>query len=43
MEKPVIKEVQVIKEVVRNAGTKPNRLHDANQFLFGINREENIV
>jgi hypothetical protein len=41
VEKPVYKEV--IKEVVRTTGTKPNRLHDANQFLFGINREENIV
>jgi tetratricopeptide (TPR) repeat protein len=30
---------EVIKEVVRNTGTKPNRLHDANQCLFGINRE----
>jgi hypothetical protein len=41
VEKPVIKEV--IKEVVRNTGTKPNRLHDANQLVFGINREENLV
>lgn len=41
VEKPVIKEV--IKEVVRNTGTKPNRLHDANQFIYGINKEENII
>ena len=41
IEKPVYKEV--IKEVVRNTGTKPNRLHDANQFIYGINKEENII
>lgn len=43
VEKPVIREVEVIKEVVRNSGAKPNRLHEANQFIYGINREENIV
>lgn len=40
---PIIKEVEVIKEVYKTSGAKPNRLHEANQFIYGINREENIV
>jgi hypothetical protein len=41
----VIREVKVPEKIVEkvyiNVGDKPDRLGEANQHLFGINREEN--
>lgn len=44
MKVPVVeKVVEKVVEYVNVGGNKINILDDANQYLFGINREENIV